>query len=327
MVFLAAATLLFARGGYGQSLSRFTFSEAIMGTEFRIVLYGADAAAVERAVAAAMLRGREIDSLLSDWRSDSELSRLARLAGADTCVAASQDLMSVLEYAQDVAVRSGGAFDVTIGPMSRLWRWAMRRGHLPPEPRLVAARKAVGHEKLIVDFSAGCIRLTTGEMRLDLGGIAKGYAADEMLRTLTPFGITIALVDAGGDIVAGNRPPAATGWVVETRSIGGDGSRETDVLYLANAAVATSGDRYRYLDADGIRYSHLLDPRTGFGLTQRRHVTVVAPSGMEADALASAISVIGEAGLHLAERPGYGARILDGQGPETKILEVGILKD
>ncbi len=310
-----------------QDLRRFTYSEAAMGTEFRVVLYATDATTANAAAGEAFARAAEIDSLLSDWRSDSEITRLSLSAGADRCTPASRDLISVLEHAQRIASASDGAFDVTVGPMTRLWRWAMRRAQLPPESRLSAARAAVGHEKVVVDSDRRCVRLTAPEMKLDLGGIAKGYAADEMLKTLRSKGITRSLVDAGGDIVAGDPPPGETGWTVETRALDARGRFALEDVLLTNGAVATSGDAHRFLQAEGVRYSHLLDPRTGYGLTHRRLVTVLAPTGVEADALASAISVMGRDGLHLAAGPGYGARIIEFGSPRKQSVEAGLLKD
>ncbi len=315
------------RSASAQEAIRFTYSAAIMGTEFRIVVHALDRESADRAAATAMGRGREIDSLLSDYRSSSEISQLSQVSGTDSCAAVSPELLFVLKRAQRVATESDGAFDVTIGPLSRLWRWAMRRGQLPSKSKLDAARTSVGFRHLHVDSLNRCVRLNVPDMQLDLGGIAKGYAADEMLKALSSSGFSSALVDAGGDIVAGDKPPDAPSWIVDSRWVTPDGEVSWKGLPLSNGAVATSGDRHRYLVADGIRYSHLLDPRTGMGLTQRRHVTVVAPSGIVADALASAISVMGPDGLFLADRPGFGARIIESNDDYSRAFEVGLLRE
>jgi thiamine biosynthesis lipoprotein len=308
-----------------QSATRFKFREAMMGTEFRIVAYGTDETLIERAATAAMRRGREIDSLLSDYRSGSELSRLSRISGSDSCATVSPELLQVLVHARQLSEESEGAFDVTIGPLSRLWRWAMRRGQLPSDSRLQTARSSVGYQHLLVDSVSRCVRLAIPEMQLDVGGIAKGFAADEMLETLSSWGFRSALIDAGGDIVVGDPPMDTDNWVVDARTLDSDGHFSWQSLHVTNAAVATSGDRHRNLVANGIRYSHILDPRTGLGLTQSREVTVVAPTGIEADALASAISVMGRQGLSLADRPGYGARMIESDGQEHRVFEVGLL--
>ena len=287
------------------------FAEVVMGSEFRIVVHSADSSVVRVAARAAFARARDLDARLSDWRSDSELSRLSKIAGVDSCARVSPDLLYVLGRGQEFAIASEGSFDMTIGPMSRLWRWGRRRGQLASQARLRHAREAVGYRKLVVDSARQCVRLTAPEMRLDLGGIAKGYAADEMLRTLKAHGLTMALIDAGGDIVVGDPPPGSHGWLVQVSTVDESGRVVQESLRLTNAAVASSGDAYRYLEIDGIRYSHILDPMTGYGITVRRLVTAVARSAIEADALASAISVMGCDGLRLVEEKSRRAWVIE----------------
>ena len=147
-------------------------------------------------------------------------------------------------------------------------------------------------------------------MRIDLGGIAKGYAADEALRAMAGLGIRSALIDAGGDIVCSDAPPNKKAWIV---AVGQKNSKspttnERTLIQLNNAAVATSGDQFQFVEIEGKRYSHIVDPKTGMGLTQRRNVTVVAKDGMSADGLASAISVMGKSGFELL--PKYSAAAL-----------------
>lgn len=325
----AAWIALWSCGGVclGQGGDGFSFSARVMGTEFRIVVYADGGERAQTAADAAFARARYLDSLMSDWRNDSGLSRLSRFAGADTCVPLSRDLLEVLEKAQQVAEASGGAFDATVGPLTRLWRWAMRRGEMPPESELADALSSVGYRKLALDSERGCARLLVAGMKLDLGGIAKGYAADEMLEVLADLGLPSALIDAGGDIAAGDSPPGSDGWRVETQWLDDDRSPGPHEVLVSHGAVAASGDRYRFLEVDGVRYSHILDPVTGLGITTRRHVTVVAPSAADADALASAISVIGSRGLGLAERPGFGALLQESRDGKTETYAVGILRN
>jgi thiamine biosynthesis lipoprotein len=188
----------------------------------------------------------------------------------------------------------------------RLWRRARRQHELPSEERLAQARAAVGYEHLRL----GCDPQRDGEttvqllrpgMQLDLGGIAKGYAADEALRTLSERGIDRALIDAGGDIVMSGPPPGQTGWLIGIARLEPDGE-PTQFMRLAHRAVATSGDAWQYVVIDGVRYSHIVDPRTGLGLTRRSSVTIVAHDGITADSLATAVSVLGpEKGVTLIE--------------------------
>jgi len=174
---------------------------------------------------------------------------------------------------------------------------------MPRPERLAEALAAVGADKIILDPAARTARLTAPRMRLDLGGIAKGYAADEALKVLRTLGLGAALINAGGDVTTGDAPPATDGWAIALRPQGVEPTADTGPLLLANASVATSGDIFRYVEINGTRYSHIVDPKTGLGLTTRVGVSVVAPDGTTADALASAISVLGpKRGLALADQ-------------------------
>lgn len=297
----------------GQPLERYAFSAPQMGTEFRIVLYAADSLQAQHAAEAAFARIDTLNAHLSDYLPESELNCLSATAGSGQPVPVSDDLWRVLASAQQFSRDTDGAFDVTVGPLTKLWRYAVRRNTLPPADELAAARKAVGYQALRLDEMTQTATLDKPGMRLDLGGIAKGFAADEALAVLQSFGLNQALVDAGGDLRLGAAPPDALGWEVEIAAVDSAGQLVQAVHYLANAAVAASGDRYRYVEADGVRYSHILDPRTGMGVTHAHLVTVVAPTATAADALASALSVMGaEAGLDFARKqPQVEARILE----------------
>lgn len=292
-------------------LGRFERTAPGMGTEFRIVLYAAEEECAERAFDAAFARIEALEARLSDYRDDSELSRLSARSseGAPTPpIEVSEELWTVLERAERVSRESGGAFDVTVGPLVRLWRRAGRRGELPDEAALERAKRSVGHEELELDPATRSVRLLAPDMRLDLGGIAKGYALDEALRVLAELGIDSALVDGGGDIAVGAAPLGAEGWRLALQGAGEDVAPA--VLVLERAAVATSGDAYRHVDVGGVRYSHIVDPATGLGLTDRVTVSVVARDATTADACASAACVMGlERGLEWIEaRPGLEAR-------------------
>ena len=262
-----------------------------MGTAFRIVLYAPDAETADQASARAFQRIDELDRILGDYDPSSEISQLSSAAGSGRWISVSDDLWTVLVHSHALAIETGGAFDVTIGPLTRLWRWANRRGQLPDADRVARARAAVGHAFVEFDASARRIRLTTPGMRLDVGAIGKGFAADRALEVLGREGIHRALVDAGGDVVASDAPPGSSGWRVAVPDLRG-GTVATRTVSMANRAVATSGDTYRYFEVDGVRFSHILDPETGIGLTTRRIAIVFAPNATDADALASAVSIL-----------------------------------
>ncbi len=302
------------------TLARYSYVEPHMGTRFRVVLYAPDKATAEKAARAAFARAAALNDVMSDYKAASELMRLCAKAGGEP-VKVSDDLFTVLERAQEVAKRSGGAFDVTVGPMVRMWRRARRTGKLPDAEDLAKVKALVGYDKVTLDARAKTVRLLTPGMQLDLGGIAKGYAADRMLVEMRALGVTRALVAAGGDVVVGQRPPDADAWAVGIAPLDDPEGKPKRSLLLENAAVSTSGDAEQYVEIDGKRYSHIVDPRTGLGLVGRMSVTVVAPDGLTSDSLTKVVAVLGpEKGFPIIERTegvsGYVVRQGD-KGEET----------
>lgn len=266
---------------------RFEYSEMAMGVRARIVLYASDEAHAQDAVRAAFDRIAYLEQAMSDYRTDSELMRLCAQAGCPP-VRVSPELYYILRKSQDLSRRSDGAFDVTAGPLIRLWRTARKSDRLPAQADIDAARKLVGWQKVIIDPKARTVRLEIPGMQLDLGGIAKGYACDEAVRVLKRQGITSALIEMGGDIVVSGPPPGTLGWEIV---VGADSSRR---LFLLNCAVSSSGDTEQFVEIGGKRYSHVVDPKTGVGLTDRIAVTIIAPTGTLSDGLSTAVSVLGE---------------------------------
>jgi len=284
-----------------------------MGTTFRIVLYATDEATGKRATAAAFERVAEIDNCMSDYKQTSELMQLCKAFATEVGEPrkVSDDLYFVLSKAQELSKKSDGAFDVTVGPVVQLWRHARRTQELPDPKEFAAARAKVGYQKLRLDPTKKTVQLMTPGMLLDLGGIAKGYAADEALKVLREkFGIKSALVGAYGDIACGDPPPGKEFWIVDIAPIAK--SQKPRTLHLVNAAVSTSGDLEQFVVINGVRYSHVLDPRTGLGLTGRRSVTVIAANGTTADSMTKAVSVLPPANaLQLVEEtPGVAAYIV-----------------
>ena len=293
-----------------------------MGTLVRLVLYADDAKGAEAAAVRAFERIRGVDASLSDYRDSSELNQVSRRSGSGP-VAVGDDLFRVLASAERFARASGGAFDVTAGPLSLLWREARRRQALPDPARLAAARARVGRDKLRLDHVRRTIVLSEAGMQLDVGGIAKGFAADEAAAVLRECGVRRALIAAGGDIVLMGAPPEAPGWRVAVASIDGTTHPPAGYVTLHDAAVSTSGDAEQFMVVDGVRYSHIFDPRTGRALTGRSSVTVVAPNGTTSDALATAVSVLGgKRGARLVDAtPGAAALIVEAGGPRVQAVE------
>ena len=290
----------------------YEFTRAQMGLPFRIVLYAPDDATARRAADAAYARIRQLNAIMSDYEPESELSRLSGSSGQGRAVKVSEDLWRVLERAQEFSQRSDGAFDITVGPVVGLWRKARRTRTLPAADELSVARAHMGWRKLRLDATNHTAELLAPGMKLDLGAIAKGYAADEALKVLRAHGITRALVSGGGDMAAGDAPPGRRGWRIELAPLDTEGSETTNFVLIANCGLATSGDAFQRLEIAGQRYSHIVDPRTGVGLTDHSLVVVIARDGMTADGLSTAVSVLGpERGMTLvAATTGAEARIV-----------------
>ena len=234
----------------------------------------------------------------------------------------SAELFDVLQRAQKIAKLSDGAFDATIGPYVRLWRFARKRHVLPTPEEIAEARAAVGWQKLRLDARARTVTLLVPNMRLDLGSIGKGYAADQALRLLKGRGIDRALVAASGDIAVGSPPPGQRGWKIAIAPFDGATNGAPRTLLLRNAGISTSGDTEQFIVINGVRYSHIVDPATGLGLTRRIQATVIGPDATTTDCLDTAVSLLGvERGLALIESwPGTAALIVTKEDSQTRSL-------
>lgn len=292
-----------------------------MGVAWTITVYAANQDQALAAIAAAHDEIARLERILSDYDPASELSRLSAQAPTRAPVPVSDDLWDVLNRAVAWREASDGAFDPTVGPLTKLWRQARRSGKLPLPEKLTAARAAVGPDTLQLDPENKACELTVWGMRLDLGGIGMGVAIDRAVAILREHGISSAMVDASGDIAVIGAPPDRDGWRVAVAALGlhdGDSAE----IELRDAAVTTSGDAFQSVTIGGVRYSHIVDPRTGLGVTGPAAVTVIAPDCTTADALATAASVLGPtAGTRLvAATPGAAARFVwqDADGTRRK---------
>lgn len=320
-------TFLLVGGVVGPAVSapeptRFEFRQPSMGTLFTITLYATNEVSARAAADAAFAKVTALDRMMTDYDPESELMQLCRQP-VGTPVRVSAELFEVLAEARRVAELSDGAFDLTIGPVVRLWRRARRTEVLPTPEQIAHAREAVGWRKMLLDAGSQTVTLLATNMQLDLGGIAKGYAADAALKVLREQGIYSALVAASGDIAVGDAPPGQPGWRV---SIGTPFQREGEArtLLLKNAAVSTAGDSEQFVEINGIHYSHIVDPRTGMGLTNRCQVSVIAPHATQTDAFDTTASILGvEAGRKLIEsQPGLSAIIYHKTATGIETVEV-----
>ena len=295
---------------------KFSFERPLMGTKFGVVCYAESRVVAEKAAEKAFSKAEEINAVASDYLPESELSLLStKSIGAP--VPLSPLLFDLLDHSRRIAEATGGAFDPTLGPMTKLWRKTRTSGRLPNAENLAAARYACGWRHFTLDPEARTITLLRENMAFDLGGIAKGYAADLMLDSLAAAGIRQALVTAGGDIRLGDAPPGREGWNVAVKTF--EVTKNEEILTLSNAAVSTSGDLHQSVEIEGVTYSHILDPATGLGLTRRVAASVIADEAKLSDALATAACVLGpdalknfpgvrEVRVHKPQEPQHGEK-------------------
>jgi FAD:protein FMN transferase len=279
-----------------------------MGSAFAIVAYGADAGALPGAVEAALDEVDRLDRLLSHYKPDSPLSRLNREA-AQAPVRAEPGLFAFLEDCLRYSHESDGAFDVTVGPLMKAWGFFRGEGRLPREDEIVEVRARVGYRHVRLDRAHGTVAFDRPGVELDLGGIGKGYAVDRATAVLRARGVEAALVSAGGSTTYGfGAPPGQAAWAVAVADPLHT-TRTALTVELRDRAVSVSGSYEKSFEVGGVRYSHIMDPRTGRPVQGVLSVAVLAPTGTEGDALDNVLFVqgLGKARAALARHPGTAA--------------------
>ncbi len=285
--------LILLAGLPARALERFDFSAPLMFTTFRISVHAEDRAQAEKAADAAFKRIAALNAVFSDYEPNSELILTCNV-GPDKPVKVSTDLYDLVQRSLELAEITEGAFDITCGNLTHLWRRTKRTHDLPPAARLQQALAATDWHALRLDAKAHTLTLLKPGMLLDVGGIAKGYAADAGLKVLREHGLKQALVMAGGDIAIGDPPPGEDAWEIKLRQFASANAEEDLVsVRLHNCGVSTSGDLYQFTEIEGKRYSHIVSPFTGMGLTERVACSVSAPDCTTSDALATAMCVLG----------------------------------
>jgi thiamine biosynthesis lipoprotein len=307
---------------HAEDSAHLAFTQPAMGSVFRIELYAEDKDAAERAVAAAFKRIDDINAIASDYLPESELSRLNR-EPADKAVQVSADLFALISKSLEAAKQTDGAFDITAAYAVQQWRRAKRQKQLPTAEQTAKAIAMTDWKTLRLDEHARTVTKLKKGLLIDLGGIGKGYAADAALAVLKSHGFTQALVAGSGDLAIGDAPPGKAGWSVALRTF--ERPEETDTLIhvtLSRCGCSTSGDLHQFLELDGKRFSHIVDPRTGLGLTERIACTVIAPDATTSDALATGMCVLGlERGMAAAARvPGVMVRFTSPQGAAVEAM-------
>lgn len=259
-----------------------------MGSRCKITLFAPSEPQAAAAAADAFDEVARIEQILTDYNPNSEAMQVMRMQ-AGQWHAVSPTLMDILIISEKMHLLSSGAFDPSVGTMTHLWRRVIKQGRIPTVAELDLVRASSGFELLNLDQATMSLRFGINGMILDFGGIGKGYAADCAMKVLAEHGYESAMIDLGGDLVLGDPPPDRNaGWEIEIQT----GFSAHKQMVLSNCGIATSGDLERHFTFEGIRYSHILDPRTGIGLTQQQAVTVISKDGTTADALASAYSVL-----------------------------------
>ena len=300
---------------------RFEYVDPEMGVDFHLKFYAPNQATAERVARLAYKRVAQLNAIFSDYSPSSELNHLcAKPQGKPAPV--SSDLFKIIQQSQRLAHETGGAFDITAGPCIRLWRQSRKRGQMPAADSLASSSQCVGYQKLQLDLRDRTVTLLSAGMQLDLGGIAKGYAVDEAMRIMKQNGIRRAFVAASGDILTSGPPIGSEGWRVEIRAVDEFGNIYPRTIHLKYQALSTSGDTEQFVEINGQRYSHIIDPRTGIGLTNRIAVTVVATSSTVADSRATAISVLGiKKGMDYANQKKLQVLILTLNGEKHRLIK------
>jgi thiamine biosynthesis lipoprotein len=275
---------------YGQA-RKFHFVQNKMGSPFNLILISEDSTKAAKMAQTSFSLIDSFNHIYSDYDSTSELSKLSQNAGKgfQTC---SPALWDVLFQSKLAFENSMHAFDVSIGPLSSLWRATRKKQIFPDTVTIQETLELVGLDRILWDLPNHQISIPQKGMRLDLGGIAKGYVAQKVIDYLKDKGIDAALADAGGDIVMSNASFGNEGWLVGINLPETTDDLMKKKLSLANYSVATSGDAYQYIEHNGKKYSHIIDPRTGYGVSFQRNVTVIAKDGAVADWLATACSIL-----------------------------------
>jgi thiamine biosynthesis lipoprotein len=289
----------------------FEDTQAIMGTRVHAELWHDDAATAARLLEAVMNEMRRVDQAYSTYREDSDLSRLNREAPTGWATV-TPEMIYLLSTSHAASDASGGAFDVTYASVGRYYDY--RKGLKPDDETIRRLVEAIDYRHVEIDAPNTRVRYTRPEVYVDLGGIAKGYAVDKAIDILRAAGIEHAAISAGGDSrIVGDR--MGQPWTIGVRDPRQDDGVST-LLPLYDTAISTSGDYERYFEKDGIRYHHIIDPRTGRSAGKCWSVTILGPTATITEGLSKSVFVLGaERGIALIDTiPGVDAIVIDSEG-------------
>jgi thiamine biosynthesis lipoprotein len=262
-----------------------------MGSAFNLIIVSADSNKANHLARKSYELVDSLSHIFSNYDSSSELSKINASAGL-LPYKMSRAMLDLVQKSQYAYIQSKGAYDISIGPLSSLWRNARKAKLFPEASTVIATKKLVGFAQIKINKRLGTIFLPNADMHLDFGGIAKGYIAQWVINFLKANGIQQALVDAGGDIVMSGPPLNQQGWLIGVNLPETTDQLLNKKLQLSNCSVATSGDVFQFIEYKGVKYSHIINPLTGYGVTNLRNVTIVAKTGATADWLATACSIL-----------------------------------
>lgn len=293
IVFAALAVSQVAAGTLPRTPVRVEASRDAMGGTFTVVIYGPDRVRLEGAAAAALEEAVRLDQLLSNYRPASEWSQINRSAAAGP-VAASGEIFDLLAACQRYSEASEGAFDITVGPLMKIWGFYKSSGKVPHRAEIRTAMERVGYRNVVLDRAARTVRFAKSGVEIDPGGIGKGYAVDRMAAILRQEGVTSAFLTAASSSIygMGTPPSEPRGWRVEIRNPRGSG-KPVEEVYLKDQSLSTSGSQEKFFEAGGKIYSHIMDPRTGYPSRGRLQVSVLAPSTLDSEAWTKPIFILG----------------------------------
>ena len=300
---------------------KFVFEKPEMGSPFTISIFANDSTKAAQAAARAFHCADSLNAIFSDYIDSSELNRLNATSGQNRYVPVSAALFDILTYSMGAARLTAGSYDISMGPVVRLWRKARKEKVLPNADSLKKAMDKVGYQYIHLNEAQKSVWLEKEGMMLDLGGLGKGHVAKAALKVIQAAGFPSAMVNAGGKIVIGEAPPSKAGWRIGITIPEEKEELMPHLLLLKNTSVATSGDIYQHLDINGKRYSHIIDPKTGLGVTFQRNVTVIAKDGTVSDWLATACSVLSEKNSFKLIKKFPGAALLITEVKDGKLIK------
>jgi len=271
---------------------RYKFTQPKMGSYFTVIFYDKDSSHAKIIADSCFAIVDSLNEIYSDYLPDSELNKLCATAGKQQWISVSSALFDIIQQSAKAWKLSKGSFDITVGPVVRIWRKARKENKFPDRNIVNLAMQSVGFQYVLMDTINKRIQLTRTGMQLDLGGIGQGYIGQKVLDYLVKQGIHSALVDVSGDVIVGDPPPGKAGWRVAINVPESENELLDKEILIHNKSVITSGDVYQYMLHEGKKYSHIVDPKTGYGVTNQRNVTVIAADGTAADWFTKACTIL-----------------------------------